>query len=74
MILCAQTETSTLPGTDMEAENTLFIEENGLPRGHVPLPMLVPGSVLLLYIKLETTPSPPQSTHSTHLLPTFETA
>ena len=28
----------TLPGTNMEVENTLFVEENGLPRGHCPLP------------------------------------
>ena len=28
----------TLPKTNMEAESTLFVEEDGLPRGHSPLP------------------------------------
>ena len=28
----------TLPGTNMEVENHLFVVENGLPRGHSPLP------------------------------------
>ena len=29
---------STLPGTNMEVENHLFVVKNGLPRGHAPLP------------------------------------
>ena len=28
----------TLPKTNMEVENHLFVVENGLPRGHSPLP------------------------------------
>ena len=28
----------TLPETNMEVENHLFVVENGLPRGHSPLP------------------------------------
>ena len=28
----------TLPGTNMEVENQLFVVENGLPTGHSPLP------------------------------------
>ena len=28
----------TLPGTNMEVENNLFVVENDLARGHVPLP------------------------------------
>ena len=28
----------TPPGTNMEVENTLLVEENGLPKGHCPLP------------------------------------
>ena len=28
----------TLPGINMEVKNHLFVVENGLPRGHSPLP------------------------------------
>ena len=28
----------TLPGTNMEVEDTLFVEERGLPRDNFPLP------------------------------------
>ena len=31
----------------MEVENTLFVEENGLPRGPLSTSMLVPGSIHL---------------------------
>ena len=33
----------TLPETIMEVEYSLFVEENGLPRGHIPLPYLLDG-------------------------------
>ena len=33
-----RTVKATLPGTNMEVENHLFVVENGLQRGHSPLP------------------------------------
>ena len=41
----------TLPGTNMEVENTLFVEENGLPFGAMAsTSMLVPGSVIAVVL------------------------
>ena len=32
----------------MEAEYSLFVEENSLPRGHVPFPCLLDGGYILV--------------------------
>ena len=42
---CDSSTVGILPETIMEVENHRFVEENNLPRGHVPLPYFVGGRV-----------------------------
>ena len=43
---------SALPETITEVENHRFVEENSLPRGHVPLPWLFQGGYIYIYLYL----------------------
>ena len=52
--VCSMIE--TLPGTNLEVENTLFVEENGLPRGHA-VHFQVSSSVFLMTFEDTSTSS-----------------